>query len=120
MFAKKFGGADGTDPDFLALSIEGLDGNAASTGTVEFMLADFRFSDSADDYILTDWASVSLAPLGTVAALSFSLTGSDVGAFGLNTPAYFALDNLSSVPLPPALALLAPALGLLVRWRRQA
>ena len=36
-FAKKFGGANGTDPDFLLLTITGRDAVNASTGSVDFI-----------------------------------------------------------------------------------
>jgi hypothetical protein len=42
------------------LTIEGLDATGASVGTVEFYLADYRFSNNALDYILEEWAEVDL------------------------------------------------------------
>ncbi|MGI9466295.1 MAG: DUF4465 domain-containing protein, partial [Rubripirellula sp.] len=92
--AKKFGGASGNDPDFFALTIEGLDANDVSIGTVEFLLADFTFDDQDSDYILDSWTSVDLSSIGDATALTFSLLSSDIGAYGMNTPAYFALDNV--------------------------
>lgn len=94
-FAKKFGGADGTDPDWFLLTIEALDADGSPTGqTVEVYLADFRSDDPAEDYILDDWTWVDLSSLGPVHGLTFSLTSSDVGNYGMNTPAYFAFDSL--------------------------
>jgi hypothetical protein len=98
MFAKKFGGPDGTDPDFFVLSIYGLDENGAVTGSVAFFLANYTFQDPALDYIVSSWTTVDLTPLGNVASLAFGLTSSDVGPFGMNTPAYFAIDNLEVTP----------------------
>lgn len=109
-FAKKFGGDDGTDPDYFKLSIIGLDSVGNETGTVDFFLADYRFEDSASDYLVDEWTWVDLSSLGTVNSLAFSLESSDTGSFGINTPAYFAMDNLtvSAVPEPgQALMLLA-------------
>ncbi|SRR5579883_2593420 len=94
MFAKKFGGADGTDPDFFVLTISGFDSNGNPTGSVDFYLADYRFRDPTLDYIISRWTTVDLTPLGNAASLSFALASSDNGPFGMNTPAYFALDNL--------------------------
>ena len=118
-FAKKFGGVSGSDPDYFLLTITGRDAANASTGSVEFALADYRFADDALDYILMDWVFVDLSGLGSVAALEFSLDSSDQ-AFGfLNTPSYFALDDLAfaPVPEPASAALLAFALALLARRR---
>lgn len=99
-FAKQFGGPTGDDADFFLLTIEGLDGLGAATGAVDFYLADYRFADNALDYIVDEWTAIDLSVLGEVNGLRFSLSGSDVGSFGLNTPAYFAIDDLVTVPEP--------------------
>ena len=95
-YAKKFGGTEGTDPDFFRLTIIGLDANDEKTGEVEFLLADYRFDDNTKDYIVDTWERVDLSPLGTVSKLTFKLESSDTGEYGMNTPAYFAFDNLVS------------------------
>lgn len=107
-FAKKFGGASGDDPDYLKLSVYGLDeaGNPLAQ-SVEFYLADFRFADNALDYIVTDWTYLDLSALSSARKLAFNLSSSDVGDYGMNTPAYFAVDDilLRAVPEPSSLAL---------------
>ncbi len=107
-YGKKFGGTDGHDPDWFKLTITGLDDAAASIGSVEFYLADYRFEDDALDYVVQQWTLVDLTPLAVARVLRFELTSSDVGVFGMNTPAYFAMDNLVFVP-EPAVALLLMA-----------
>ena len=99
-FAKKFGGPTGDDPDFFRLLIEGFDAVGDSTGVVEFMLADYRFSDNSLDYVLDQWVFQDLSSLGLVKELGFSFESSDVGSFGINTPQYFAIDNLTTIPEP--------------------
>jgi hypothetical protein len=99
-FAKQFGGPSGDDEDFFRLLIEGIDEAGGSTGTVELMLADYRFSDDSQDFILDEWVFLNLSGLGVVSELQFSFESSDVGDFGINTPQYFAIDNLVSVPEP--------------------
>jgi hypothetical protein len=117
-FARKFGGPDGTDADWFLLTITGYDASMSPTGSVEIYLADYRFPDSGDDYIVTEWTWVDLSGLGQVKALGFALTSSDVGLYGMNTPAYFALDGL--VPEPAGACLLAVgAIAALRRRRRQ-
>ena len=122
-FAKKFGGVSGNDEDFFKLSIEGLDDHAQVTGSVEFFLADFRFVDNSSDFIVTDWTTVDLTPLGSsVRSLRFGLASSDTGSFGMNTPAYFAFDELVYTIPEPSIGLLASLAGIflnLVRPRRR-
>ncbi len=115
-FAKKFGGPGGTDEDWFLLTITGELGGAA-VGSVEFYLADFRFADSGDDYIVSDWTWVDLSSLGVVDSLTFGLTSSDNDVvFGMNTPAYFAVDNV--VPEPATMSVLSLGGMALLRRRR--
>ena len=92
-YSKKFGGDTGNDPDWFKLTIIGmLDSNV--TGTVDFYLADYRFSDNTQDYIVKDWQSIDLTSLGNINKLAFTLSSSDTGAYGINTPTYFCFDNI--------------------------
>jgi hypothetical protein len=93
MFSKKFGGNSGDDPDFFLLTIYGLDDNGDLTGSVDFYLADYQ---TQNKYIINEWTTVDLTPLGAATNLLFELTSSDNDPiYGMNTPAYFALDNLT-------------------------
>jgi hypothetical protein len=118
-FAKKFGGATGHDPDFFKLTIQGFDAANDPTGSVEFYLADYRFADDALDSIVSNFTRVDLGALGTVRSLGFGLSSSDVGQFGMNTPAYFTLDDLVIVPEPSSALALACGVGALGVWRRR-
>ncbi len=113
-YAKAFGGPTGEDPDWFALTITGLRADGSSD-TLDVHLADFRFADSADDYLLDDWTWVDLSGLGPVVGLRFALSSSDTGRDGMNTPAYFALDGLT-VPEPATLMMMTA--GLLALRRR--
>ena len=93
-FAKKFTNAD---QDYFKLHIYGYS-NGSITDSTEFFLADFTHTDSTLDYIVTDWQYVELLP-GPYDSVSFNLSSSDVGAFGMNTPAYFCIDNVGNYPL---------------------
>ena len=107
-FAKKFGGLTGDEPDFFLLTIKKYLNGDLSTDSVDFYLADFRFADNAQDYIVTDWTYLELAGLGDADSLQFSLSSSDVGNFGMNTPAYFFIDNVTTAGTPVAVKNLAP------------
>jgi hypothetical protein len=83
-FARKF-----TEDDELILTITGINEAGQVMGTVEFKLAD-------GTNIVNDWAWVDLSPLGSVKELTFSLDSTDVGDWGMNTPAYFCLDHIKT------------------------
>lgn len=93
-FAKKFGGETGDDPDFFALDIFGSAQGVPLTEGVEFMLADYRSASDDDDYLLTEWATVDLSSLVEADRIYFNLRSSDNGDLGMNTPAYFAIDQI--------------------------
>ena len=115
-FTDPFGGASGNEADWFLLTITGFSGTS-ETGSQDFYLADYRFADNSQDYIVDDWTWVDFSSLGEVDRIEFSLSGSDVGAFGLNTPAYFAMDNLS-VP-EPGMTMLALLGGLSLNRRKR-
>ncbi len=96
-FAKKFGGATGNDSDWFKLKIQKyLNGNLAIDSVV-FYLADYRFNNNAQDYIVRNWEFVDLTSLGNADSLSFRLTSSDNGQYGMNTPGYFCLDDFTTM-----------------------
>lgn len=93
-FAKIFGGETGNDPDYFLLTIRKWDNGVLAPDSINFYLADYRFDNNDDDYIITDWTWVDLTDLGAVDSLQFSLSSTDNGGFGMNTPSYFCIDNL--------------------------
>lgn len=119
--AKKFGGVTGDDPDWFLLTITGKDSAGHITGSVGHYLADFRSPTNAEDYIQSDWQWVDLSSLGAkVKTLHFTLTSSDNGDWGMNTPSSFAMDHLGVAYAPPAGVDHSTALGfdtnLFVAW----
>ena len=103
-FAKKFGGLSGNDPDWFLLEVEGVDISDSVVGSVPLYLADYRFSNSSEDYILDEWTELDLSTLAGlgVEKLAFRLSSSDNSIFGMNTPSYLAIDNLViDVPVTP-------------------
>ncbi len=94
--SKKFGGDTGTDKDYFKLKIQKYYGGALSNDSVVFYLADFRSADSTKDYIVNNWRWVDLTSLGNVDSLTFKLSSSDNGQFGMNTPAFFCMDNFTT------------------------
>lgn len=95
-FAKKFGGVTGDDPDFFKLTVRAWYEGEVSTDSIDFYLADFRFENNAEDYIIDEWTYLDLSEFALIDSLQFELTSSDVGQFGMNTPAYFCIDNVET------------------------
>ena len=102
VYGKQFGSiynADGVEDgtngkDWCKLTIIGVNANNDVTGEIDFYLADYQSEDSLEHYILNEWESINLSSLGTVHKILFEMSSSDVGFFGMNTPSYFALDEL--------------------------
>jgi Domain of unknown function (DUF4465) len=119
-FSKKFGGATGADPDFFQLKVTGRHGGP--TGSIvyetDFYLADYRFSDSADDYIVDTWTTLNLSVHGAADTLEFGYASSDVGTFGINTPLYFAADNFHATSVPEPSAWFVLMIGAILLARR--
>ncbi len=95
-FAKKFGGIDGTDPDFFRLKIQAYYNGALKPDSVMFYLADYRSTDPSEDYILDEWQWVDLTSLGNCDSLICSMESSDFDDNGYLTPLFFAIDNFTT------------------------
>lgn len=86
-----------TEQDTLALIIQALDSTMQPTATIIYYLA-------IDGTCNEGWVKVPLTALGQTSCLSFSMTSTDIGDWGANTPLYFALDGLTiNTELPTAL-----------------
>ena len=102
-FGKQFGsiyagdgttidGTNGEDYYRVWVIAEGYSGIKDS---VEVYLADYRFADNSQDYIVDSWIKVDLSTFGILPySITFRIESSDVGSFGINTPTYFAIDDL--------------------------
>ncbi len=64
------------------------------TGADTLYLADYR---NGQNIIINTWTEVDLTNLGTVDSLHFNLFSSDTGIYGMNTPAYFCLDDVEYI-----------------------
>ena len=89
-FAKQFGPSD-----WFLLTISGLNSSGSSVGSVNYYLA-------SSGTITTKWQTVNLSSLSLATSLEFDLHSSDTGLYGMNTPAYFAMDDLVLSPASSA------------------
>ena len=100
--ATPFGGTTGNDPDWFKLTATGKNASGQTVGTAEFYLADYRFTNNDEDYILNTWEWFDLSTLGSVHTISFSLSSSKNNSGGMITPAYFCIENFNgTAPTPP-------------------
>jgi len=104
--------------DFFDLYVYG----ANAEGQVLPNYYTFDLANGSD--IVKTWSTLDLgSTLAGATTLYFELASSDNGVYGMNTPGYFALDNIvvQPVPEPTGLALMCAAgLGLgAVAWRRR-
>jgi hypothetical protein len=118
-----FSNGEYTTGDFLSVTFTGnsqADGLGSTTGTATFFLADFRFGNSL---VVDQWTDFSLNSLGEARSIVIGFASTDVSDWGINTPTYVAMDDLTlvSVPEPSSLALLvcAGAAGGVGIWRRR-
>ena len=101
---------------FFELIIQG-NNSAASLQQITVRLADYTENN---DLLVDFWQTVDVSELQST-ELTFSFAGSDVGGFGLNTPSYLALDNvtLAAVPEPSPIILVGIGIaGAMLRRRR--
>lgn len=104
MFSRAFGDTTGTGcgcpqgsyPDWFKVVIRGYKNGNMLNDSVEFYLADYRFSNNSQDYIVWNWQWVDCSALGQVDSIQFFMFSSDTGPWGMNTPAFFSIDNFTT------------------------
>ena len=81
------------DGDYFKLTFTGYLAGV-KVGSVDFYLADYR---NGKNLIVKEWTYVELGvALGIVDEIRCSLESTDTGDYGMNTPAYFCLDNFGA------------------------
>lgn len=85
-FARAF-----TEGDKLTLTVHGVDSEEKES-TVDIILASFTNGCLT---AATNWVYVDLSSLGIVEEIYFTMSSTDSGQWGMNTPAYFCLDKLA-------------------------
>jgi len=98
-----YGGPTGNDPDWFKVTATGKNASGQTVGTLDLYLADFRFVNNEEDYVLNTWEWFDLSPLGNVATISFSLSSSRGSGYNMITPAYFCMDNFNGGGTAPDL-----------------
>lgn len=78
-----------TETTYVYVVFEGFDADGNSVGTVKRRLQNGTIP-------LSKWAYVDLTPLGKVVSVKIDFDASEdqIGSYGLNTPAYVAIDDI--------------------------
>lgn len=80
--------------DYCVLQAYGITQDDEITGPAELYLAEYT-ADS--DSPVSQWTYFNFEELGVVKSLFFRMESSDSGDYGMNNPAYFAMDRMSMV-----------------------
>jgi len=89
-YAKQF---NAKDKDYLKLWIIGYMGGKAKD-SLSCNLADFSLTDNSKHYIQKSWKKIETSKLKAIEEVRFRFESTDNGDWGMNTPAYFAIDNI--------------------------
>lgn len=92
------GNVDATNgEDYFYVRIYGQNFDETEIDSIDFYLADYRFADSTQDYIVDDWNTIDFTGFSfDVASVKFDFASSDTNSWGIKTPAYIAIDNVST------------------------
>lgn len=82
--AKKFS----NESDYFTVTFKGYDNDGKETGTKTVYLAE-------GTKFVSTWTEVDLTNLGKVKKVAISFDSSDTGDFGINTPTYVAIDDIT-------------------------
>lgn len=84
---------------FFKVVAKGYDADGNETGVVEKVLCDYAAIQAFKAGKPFAWEKMELKSLGEVAAINFDVVCSDdcYGEYGLNTPAYFNIDDITVV-----------------------
>jgi hypothetical protein len=106
-FARRFGDTTGTGsgttipqgsyPDYFKVIVKGYKNGVLKNDSVTFMLADYTFTNNAQDFVLDTWQFVNTAIIGEVDSIKFFMRSTDMASWGMNTPGFFAMDNFTVI-----------------------
>ncbi len=87
-YGNEFSPALTEDDDDIVISATGFDAEGRQTATAEFTLATYGST-------VKQWTPWDLTSLGEVVRVSFNILGGHTDDYGMTSPKYFALDNIS-------------------------
>lgn len=106
-FSRKFGDTTGTYQgdtvaqgevrDWFRVSVIGYQNGVKKNDSAVFYLADYRANGTINDYAVKNWQYVNCSSIGTVDSIQFVMSSSDTSGTWMNTPAFFAMDNFTTM-----------------------
>ena len=87
--AKKF-----DDGDWFKVEAVGYAANGTEIGRAEMYLADYRDGKTE---VLNTWKWFDWTSIANAAYINFELSSTDIGEYGMNTPAYFCMDAITMI-----------------------
>ncbi|MDR2835729.1 MAG: DUF4465 domain-containing protein [Bacteroidales bacterium] len=81
---------------WLKLQITVFNISAKTTLSKEIILADYRFQET-EGFTFNEWTYVDMSWLNPGDSLLFTMSSSDFGTYGINTPTYFCIDNFGDI-----------------------
>lgn len=80
---------------YLTIEAYGYNGTTPTNNgkPLTFDLANYNTSSTGN--VIDKWTEWDLSALGNVTVIKFNIVGNDSGTYGLNTPAYFCIDDIA-------------------------
>lgn len=91
---EKFGGVDGTDPDWYKITLRGIDKSNMIVDERDIYLADYRYDDDSKDFVLNHFVYIDLRSFGRLKELIITSSSSRSVNGERDIPQYFCLDDI--------------------------
>lgn len=89
--------AQGTYPDWYKVTVSGFYNGVQNPNFVDFFLADYQATGTANDYIVNTWRYVNCVNIGFVDSIQLIMTSSDkTSNYKMKSPGYFCIDHFTA------------------------
>ncbi len=79
---------------YLMMKISAVNSETGNSSSQNIYLADFR-AETTEPFAVNNWKTIDMTWAIDYDSLVFTFESSDSGDYGINTPAYFCLDNFT-------------------------
>ncbi|MES2515152.1 MAG: DUF4465 domain-containing protein [Bacteroidota bacterium] len=89
--------AQGGYPDWLKVTVFGYHNGSQNPNYIDFYLADYQSTGTANDYIVDDWYYINCINVGFVDSIQLIMSSSDkTSNYKMKTPGYFCIDHFTT------------------------